>query len=195
MAIRSLKSGTFSRSGMVGNPVTMPNSYESIATITVGSGGVSSIDFTSIPSTYTHLQLRALVRTTSTTDSTGTYLSYNFNNDTSAIYATHVLKGNGSSPEGAFVGANQTVGYIERVAGANQTSSSFGMVVMDILDYTNTNKYKTVKHLGGFDSNGQGQVGLFSNLYRSSSAISRLTIYPATNLIAQYSHFALYGVN
>jgi hypothetical protein len=195
MAIRSLKSGTFSRSGMVGNPVIMPNSYESIATITVGSGGVSSIDFTSIPSTYTHLQLRALVRTTSTTDNTGSYLSYNFNNDTTAIYDTHVFKGNGSAVEAAFVGTGQTGGYIERIAGANQTASSFGMIVMDILDYKDTNKYKTVRHLGGFDSNGQGQVGIFSTMWRSASAINRITLYPATNLFAQYTHFALYGVN
>ena len=63
MAIRSLKSGTFSRSGMVGNPVIMPGSYDSIATATVGSSGI--VEFTSIPSTYTHLQIRAITRNSS----------------------------------------------------------------------------------------------------------------------------------
>ena len=63
MAIRSLKTGQFSRSALVGNPVIMPGSYESIATVTVGSGGAASVEFTSIPSTYTHLQIRAIVRT------------------------------------------------------------------------------------------------------------------------------------
>ena len=41
-------------------------SYESIATVTVGAGGSSSISFTSIPSTYKHLQIRAITRDTGT---------------------------------------------------------------------------------------------------------------------------------
>lgn len=182
------KSGNLTAPGDVDPGAMIP-----IATISVGSGGVSSIDFTSIPTTYEHLQLRALVRTTSTTDSTGTYLAYNFNNDTTGIYGTHVLKGS-SYVETAFVGTGQTVGYMERVAGANQASNVFGVIIMDILDYSNTNKYKTVRHIGGFDGSGSGQVGIFSTLYRSTSAVNRLTFYPATNLFAQYSHFALYGI-
>ena len=58
MAIRSLKTGSFSRSTQVGNSIILPGDYESIATVTVGAGGSSSVTFSSIPSTYTHLQIR-----------------------------------------------------------------------------------------------------------------------------------------
>jgi hypothetical protein len=34
--------------------------YESIATVSVGGGGAADVEFTSIPGTYTHLQIRAL---------------------------------------------------------------------------------------------------------------------------------------
>lgn len=177
-----------------GQQLANSTSYESIATVTVGAGGAASVSFTGIPSTYQHLQLRALVRTTNTTDSTGTYLNYLINSNTGANYDNHVLKGNGSSPEAAFVGASQTGAYLERFPGANQTANSFGVMVLDILDYANTSKYKTVRNLSGFDSNGEGQVGIFSTLWQQTTAISGLSFTPVSNNFAQYTSFALYGI-
>ena len=82
MAIRSLKTNSFSRSLLTGNTAFMPGSYESIATVSVGSGGTSSADFTSVPSTYTHLQIRY-----TTYASNGSYLSIQFNGDTGTNYS------------------------------------------------------------------------------------------------------------
>ena len=68
-------------------------SYESIATVTVGSGGAANVEFTSIPSTYAHLQVRAIFRNANATDTT----FMRINSDTGSNYAWHTLRGNGSA--------------------------------------------------------------------------------------------------
>ena len=65
------------------------NSYESIATVTVGAGGSSSISFTSIPSTYKHLQLRGIINSTKSGASGADSLELTMNNDATALYSAH----------------------------------------------------------------------------------------------------------
>jgi len=192
MAIRSLKTGQFSRSALVGNPVIMPGSYESIATVTVGSGGAASIEFTSIPSTYSHLQIRGIAR--GTKSSTVAFLNMKLNSDTGTNYAYHILQGDGASAVGSAV-ANDTFMDWARYPAASATASIFGASVIDILDYGNTNKFKTVRYLGNYDANGSGYLEFRSGLWRSTSAISTITFSWDSGDFAQYSTFALYGVN
>ena len=169
------------------------NSFESIQTVTVGSGGQSSISFTSIPSTYTHLQIRGLVRTNRATNPDGLFIK--FNSDSGTNYAWHDLNGDGASAT-ANAGSSDTAGQIQRFSGANQTASSFGVFITDILDYKSTNKYKTVKSLGGYDANGNGRIDLISSLWmNSASAITQIDISStSSSTIQQYSSFALYGI-
>ena len=186
MAIRSLKTGTFTRSGMAGNPVIMPGSYESIATVDVGAGGASSITFSSIPSTYSHLQVRAFVRT-----STSTNYLLGYNGDSGANYTTHRIMGDGSAASAAaFTGINKSyIGYIP-----NTTYPS--SCIIDILDYTNTNKNTTHRALEGSDVNGaSGYITFWSGLWLNTSAVTSVTLNPVSGTFAQYSSFALYGVN
>jgi hypothetical protein len=164
--------------------------FESIQTITVGTA-VPSVSFTSIPQTYTHLQLRMSVRATNTTDATGTFLQFQFNSDTASNYFYHNLKGNGAAVE--VGGQSGNVMYMERIAGNNQTANVFSPGVVDFLDYANTNKFKTTRSLLGFDANGQGQIAFDSGLWRSTSGITSISITPQLNF-AVNSTFALYGV-
>jgi hypothetical protein len=76
----------------------------------------------------------------------------------------------------------------------------FGSLIMDILDYANTNKYKTTRGIIGFDTNGTvagygGRVGLISGNWRSTSAITSITftVDNAANYSAN-SKFSLYGI-
>lgn len=187
MTLQNFTLGTFAQQGVAGT------SFESIATVAVGSGGSASITFSSIPSTYTHLQIRCLIRTTQTGDITGSYISWSYNSDTSANYAYHVVKGTGS---GTSAGAltSQTGTFAERFTTGFQSANTFGVGIIDILDYANTNKNKTARTLAGWDSNGSGQIAFNSELWASTSAINRIDIYPPANNFAQYSHFALYGI-
>ena len=173
------------------------NSYESIQTVTVGSGGSSSIDFTSIPSTYKHLQIRAITRNTGAF--AGTLDNWmRFNSDSGSNYSFHSLLGDGSAAA-AGSGTSQTrVRMPDQSPGASSTSNTFGAAVIDILDYTSTNKNKTVRALYGANdntTNSEFRSYLVSGLwYATPAAITSITILPETATFAQYSSFALYGI-
>jgi hypothetical protein len=165
--------------------------YDSLATVTVPSGGVASIEFAGIPTGYKHLQVRGIAR--GTTADTSVLLRIQLNSDTGSNYARHNITGDGSSAS-ATNDASQTVGGVGNISAANATASIFGTVVCDILDYANTNKYKTIRSLAGNDRNGSGVVGLFSSLWMNTNAISTIKLFPAAANFAEYSTFALYGI-
>lgn len=167
-----------------GGAAASTTSYESIATVTVGAGGSSSISFSSIPSTYKHLQVRAIGKPSTSQD----WLCVRLNSATSG-YSFHALYGSGSAV-GAEGGAS--VAYARMMLA---DPSQFGGFVIDILDYADTNKYKTLRSLWGFDNNGSGYVGINSSVYQSTSATTTVTLLNASgNNFVQYSTFALYGI-
>ena len=165
------------------------NSYESIATTTVGAGGSSTITFSSIPSTYKHLQIRAIA-----SGAGAQRYGVQFNGDTGANYTQHFLYGTGS-----VAGAGGTTGGAKyNSIGASDGGSTFGASVTDILDYTNTNKNTVVRSLAGYDTNtSNGLVVLYSFVWLNTAAVTSLTIQAAESYsgnFAQYSQFALYGI-
>jgi len=167
--------------------------YESIATTTLSSN-TSTITFSSIPSTYTHLQLRAILRDTSAAN--GSQDQIWFNNDTTNLYNDHQLYGTGSATGASgATGSRAAIYGIDRISSGNDTASVFGAFIIDILDYANTNKYKTVRSLAGYDANGSGQAKLASGLYMSTNAINRIDMTcQSGSPFATYSSFALYGI-
>ena len=164
------------------------NSYESIATVTVGALGSSSIDFTSIPSTYKHLQIRLIAQ--KLISSTNGLMR--FNSDTTGTnYYAHGIEADGSSLTGSAYATND---FPRAVANVPTTANIFAVSVVDILDYANTNKYKTVRTLNGYDANGSGYLTYGSGLWKNTNAITDIKIYPTSGNFAQYSSFALYGI-
>jgi hypothetical protein len=157
-------------------------SYESIATVTVGGGGAADVEFTSIPATYTHLQIRGIGLITSAGGFT-----VQFNTDTGSNYSWHQLYGEGSIAQ-ANSGATQTFMYMAYGGGSTTAPNAF---VTDVLDYANTNKYKTLRSLSGNDLNGSGGIQFWSGNWRSTSAITSIKVTASFN---QYSQLALYGV-
>jgi hypothetical protein len=170
-------------SGMSGNLWAPGKDFDSIATTTVGAGGASSITFSSIPSTYRHLQIRLLAKNADTGAQGAAVMSINGG----AGEARHEIYGTGSS-----VGASGVSGSLFIYIGGN--TIQFGVGIVDILDYLDTNKTKTTRALSGVDNNGSGIVALTSNLETSQTAISSLTFTSNSGNFAQYSSFALYGV-
>jgi len=75
--------------------------------------------------------------------------------------------------------------------------STYSIAVFDLLDYANTNKYKTVRALSGVDYNAAsppGYIRLISGNWRSFDAVTSLTIIPEASNFSQYSRFSLYGI-
>ena len=166
--------------------VATAGDFESIATVTVGAGGVSSVSFSSIPNTYSHLQIRGLAL------GTNAFFRVRFNSDSGSNYAWHEIFGDGSSVSTGS-GSSTTFGVIE--ASSTSTSLRPGGLVTDILDYASTNKNKTMRTLCGYDDNGSGRIHLVSSLWmNSSTAINSIELVISAGSIGQYSHFALYGI-
>jgi len=171
-----------------GRLYTLAGNYDALGTVTVPAGGVSSITFAGIPTTgYTHLQLRV----TAVAPGEINHL-LQFNGDTAANYSWHELYGTGTTATAAN-GANVTA-----IKGGYNGGTLPAPTVIDILDYTNTNKYKTTRGLAGSDNNtGSNNYILFrSGSWRSTSAINSINISTTGvgGAFSQYSQFALYGV-
>jgi hypothetical protein len=184
--IGAITAGLFSTGTVVST-----NSYESIATVALGSSQ-TTIAFSSIPSTYKHLQIRAFGKTD--VAGSGDYFRIRFNSDTATNYSTHFLSGDGSSVP-VSGNANVSSMYATRFSGNSGATNIFGAGVVDILDYSDTNKYKTVRTLGGVDTNGGGEVFYSSGSWRSTSAVNAITLFPnAGSNFMQYTSVALYGI-
>ena len=117
-----------------------------------------------------------------------------YNGDTGANYTYHILDGDGAS-----VVAGAATGLTSLIFGDGTSSTAqantFGVAIVDILDYTNTNKYKTHKSLGGYDLNGSGEVPFWSGLWLNTAAITSISIITNTaTTFATGAHFALYGI-
>jgi hypothetical protein len=175
---------------LAGGVAASTNSYESIATVTLGSAA-SSISFSSIPSTFTNLQLRCLTKTSA---SGAPYaMQIRFNGDTGNNYAYHRLIGNGSAASslGTTSAAQASLNYMPTSAESNV----FAGGVVDILDYTNTSKNTVHRTLGGYDANGSGYATFFSGVWLNTAAVTSITVISESGSnLAQYSSFALYGI-
>ena len=174
-------------SSISGHLYTITGNYDALSTVTVPSGGLSSITFAGIPTTgYSHLQVRVSAALVS-----GNQLCrMELNSDTTTTnYYTHALEGDGST---AYAYSGNIFPYVFAAAGG---TTYFSGAVIDILEYANTNKYKTIRSLYGYDANGSGGVSLFSGLWKNTNATTTIKIYPNYGAnFSEYSSFALYGV-
>ena len=170
-------------------------SYESISTVTVGSGGTATVDFTSIPQTFAHLQIRILCRSTSAATNDGILMRVGTGGvlDTTSTMWGHYVMGDGAT---ASAGSRSSTNVeLVEVTAATATASVFGVAVIDILNYSSTTKNKTFRSLTGYDRNGAGEVRLMSGSYTANtSALDTIRFYSAFANVGQYSSFALYGV-
>lgn len=161
--------------------------FESIATIT--PSGVSTITFSSIPGTYQHLQVRAIAKRD--TGTTGGSSNLRFNGDTGSNYTRHFLRGSGSAASAGGSTSQTSIECFEHT-GNDPVNSIMGVLILDVLDYASTSKYKTVRTISGNDNNGSGNIYLTSGLWLSTSAVTSLTLFTTANYLN--STFALYGI-
>lgn len=165
----------------------MATSYEAIATVTVGSGGASSMVFTSIPATYTDLLILLSGRSTYTGD------TYRFGtiqfNDLTTNQTSRYLYGDGST----VASANDTSIYYW-LNGNSSTSSTFSNISIYITNYASSNN-KSVSIDSITEHNGtQAFAALLAGLWSSSSAITKIGLFPAGGNFMQYSTATLYGI-
>ena len=156
--------------------------------ITVGSGGATSVTFTSIPSTYTDLLVKVSARD-SYPDVTPDIL-VTFNNSGSG-YSNIWLQGNGSSASSSsYSGA-----FIDILSdGSTATTNTFSNIEMYIPNYAGSN-YKSVNVNDVLENNATASyMRLLAGLWSNTAAITSISFAAATSFV-QYSTFYLYGIS
>jgi hypothetical protein len=176
-------SSASSASNSVTPTIPIDGAYDSLATISVATA-VASVTFAGIPSGYKTLELRSTARSTGNGDALVTL------NGTSAV-RRHVLYGPGS---GNAIAGSATDGYVLTTTGSGATASNFGPNILQIIDYSNTNKSKSIRSVGGADNNGSGNVVFTAGLWTTTNALNSITLTAATGNWDVYTHFALYGI-
>jgi hypothetical protein len=172
-----------------GVSAVLQGAFESISTATVGAGGSSAITFSSIPSTYTHLQLRCY----HTNSNTSQGANLRINNDASGIYARHYIGGYGvATAQVGGAGDLTNISMYYFVGNPNSTTPQ--VEIIDFLDYKNTSKTKTVRALVGSGNSASGEMNLVTGLWNSTAAINRVDVLPTAGTFNQNSVFALYGI-
>lgn len=177
--------------------VISTNSYESIGTVTVGSSGQSTIEFTSIPSTYTHLQLRGIVRNANTSaGNLDMYMRFNGDSGSTKYTAYMQFNGYGTSSKGAATSFNTSSIAVAYQLRDGNSANYFTPFIIDIFDYKNTNKFKSSKCFHGSNpASTEGHLTLRGGLWKDTSAINQITITSELGVnFVQYSQFALYGI-
>ncbi len=187
----------------------MPFGLGFFATAGAGAGGGSfdllettlittntaSVTFSNLNnySAYKHLQLRMTTRT-SRTDFSLSVNDLRFNADTGANYSRHSLEGNGSSVASGYPGgATNEIALISSVTN-EQTANIFSGLVVDILDYSNTSKYTTIRALGG-QASSNSRVMLVSGVWMNTAAVTSITLLPSSSYsYISGTRISLYGI-
>lgn len=156
----------------------MAKTYEKIATTTLGSNA-SSVTLSSIPATYTDLILVANYTVTNPDQ----FLNIQFNSDSGTNYSNTNLFGDGSSAT-----SNRTSNAT--AVRAAFYGSSRSNAILNVMNYSNTTTYKTVISR----DNTNTFVVTRANLWRSTSAVNSIYIFPGFFDIASGSTFTLYGI-
>jgi hypothetical protein len=154
----------------------MPNTYVALATQTVSSS--AGITFSTIPNTYTDLVIVCIG-----VDSGGGFIRVRFNGDTGTNYSRTILRGNGTSATSA-VTSNETGIFFDFLT----TNAS---VIANVMNYSNTTTFKTVLHRS---NNTTDVVAANANLYRSTSAITSISLDPGSGGSTLTGTFSLYGI-
>jgi hypothetical protein len=168
----------------------MANTFVKIASVTVGAGGAASMDFTSIPQTYTDLQIITSARTTNAN-----------------IYGWYIIKFNGSSstvstvwlePNGTSVPVGTGTSWMyggSGVGAGSGNSSLFDNGTVYIPNYTSTSLNKVVNtDEAGANNTATAYMTLASGLWTNTSAITSVSVESGSGTFVQYSTSTLYGI-
>jgi hypothetical protein len=176
---------------------TATSAFDSLGSVVL-SANTSSITFSNIPQTYTHLQIRFSATGGSAADA---YIQLgNGTIDTGANYSSHQVRGNQSS------GLAQSYSYATQnqmvlTSNIGQSAIYPNTGVCEILDYTNTNKFKTLRCITGYDLNGSsGEAIIWAGSWRQAGSgttakvVDTIKLTMSTSSFQTNSIFSLYGV-
>ena len=163
-----------------------PTLFEAIASVTPSA--TNTVTFSSIPSSFTTLQIRA-----SFGDAGTNTLNMKFNGDTGSNYQTATLEGNGTTVAGQAGYSNATLQIAGRYYGGSSDAAYLGGLVIDIPKYSTSGTYKTCLSYFGVNQNTVGRLGFTEGVWFNTAAITSIEF----SLPSNYSSgtvFSLYGL-
>jgi hypothetical protein len=164
----------------------MADTFVKIASVTVGAGGASSIDFNSIPSTYTDLNIFCSLR--GSQNANNGFTNIGFNSSTSN-FSTRFLQGDGSN-----LGNGNGVRGIGYLSNAFYTSNTFDSTSVYIPNYTGSTN-KSFSNDSVVENNATfAWTFMAAGLWSNTSSITSIQITPNTGTFVQYSTATLYGI-
>jgi hypothetical protein len=169
----------------------MANTFDKIQTVTVGSGGAASIEFTSIPATYTDLRIHLSGRTLQGNVYGGGALQ--FNSDTGSNYRWKRLRRDNS---GVFSDQANPATAITNwdMVGANATANNFSNIDIYISNYrVAIQKVVSIDYVGENNAT-EAHSGLIGGTWTNTAAITSIKLFSAGGNLVQYSTATLYGI-
>jgi hypothetical protein len=164
--------------------------YEKIAGIEVGILGASTIDFVSIPSTFTDLKIVASLRNSG---AGGPYEGYiRFNNISTSTYNDKWLRGDGASAISASDATTQMYNIFHPGLGA--TASTFGNLEIYVPNYSGSTQKSVSMDVVTENNATTAYAALVAGLWTGTAAINQVTLYPQSGTFVQYSSATLYGI-
>ena len=163
----------------------MPNTFTLIASSTVGAGGASSIDFTSIPSTYTDLVLRYSLRVSNSDPN----CIVRFNGLSTAIISGRTLSGTGSAASSSSYTPQSDAYGLNTISTFTASTFSNGDLYIPNYAGSNNKSFSTDDVAENNATTGYSRLGAW--LWSNTSAISSISI---TGSFVQYSTAYLYGI-
>jgi len=171
----------------------MPNTMTLISAVTVGVGGANTIDFTSIPSTYTDLVLKLSTRQNGSAD--GSQIGIRFNGSSSG-YSRKLLLGDGASV-GTYGGSSETFARIAFAQSSTYTASTFNNFETYIPNYAGSNNKSFSSDSVTENNATTSYAAIYTGLWSNTAAITSITISEysgsGTNFV-QNSTAYLYGI-
>lgn len=170
----------------------MPTGFFAIASTSLTTTS-TTIVFSDIPQTFTHLQIRSSTRMSRADSSDGVDIRFN-----GAVtgYSTSLMRGDGTNKSSSASGSATSIMVNSDNAAANAQASLVSGFIVDIANYKNTSIFKTIKSYGGRNNNTGTDKGVCfaGGCYQSTSAITSLTLLPTYGAtFAANTMVSLYG--
>lgn len=168
----------------------LPSTMTPIATQTL-SATSSLVTFSNIPQQYTDLVLVMNYRNTKDIDNYG-YPNLRFNSDTGTNYSHTSLYGSGSTVTSS---RQSNISYVNCYEGAGNAPNAnvYGLIRLNIMNYSSTSVFKNVLIRGGTPQSST-IVAMQAAIWRSTSAITTITVADGSTSIGIGSDFTLYGI-
>ena len=164
--------------------------YTQIGTaVTVGSGGAASMDFTSIPATYTDLVLVTSIRQTNASPFSTVQLTINSSTST---FTNRILEADTAGSAGSSTTPARYVGYLNA---STSTASTFASTSIYFPNYAGSNNKSYSIDYASETNATSSYLGFVAGLWSTSSAITAISLVPSTGNFSQYSTAYLYGVS